>query len=269
MKKILFLLVLFCAAPFVRAAQVDTLRVESPSMQKAIEVVVIIPDLAAREQCPVVYLLHGLGGNARTWISIKPNLPEIADEEGFIFVCPDGAKSWYWDSPLNADMKYETFISSELVQYVDSHYRTIADSRARAITGLSMGGHGAMWNAIRHPEVFSAAGSMSGGVDIRPFPKNWNISDQLGTQDAHPENWENYTVVHLVPAMKPGKLALIFDCGETDFFHDVNVDFHRALLKQGIDHDFITRPGNHDEKYWKNAIDYQLLFFKKHFSREY
>ena len=85
------------------------------------------------------------GGNAKTWIGIKPNLPQIADEKGMIFVCPDGKNSWYWDSPLNPSYRYETFISSELVKYIDEHYKTIADRKGRAITGLSMGGHGAMW----------------------------------------------------------------------------------------------------------------------------
>ena len=63
------------------------------------------------------------------------------------------------------------FISSELVKYIDEHYKTIADRKGRAITGLSMGGHGAMWNAIRHKDMFGASGSTSGGMDIRPFPK--------------------------------------------------------------------------------------------------
>ena len=72
---------------------------------------------------------------------------------------------------MNADVRYETFISDELVKYVDSHYKTVADRKGRAITGLSMGGHGAMWNGLRHSDVFSAAGSTSGGVDYPPFPE--------------------------------------------------------------------------------------------------
>ena len=150
---------------------------------------------------------------------------------------------------MNADVRYETFISNELVKYVDSHYKTVADRKGRAITGLSMGGHGAMWNGLRHSDVFSAAGSTSGGVDIRPFPKNW----------------EKYTVINLVPTLRKDQIALIFDCGDSDFFLEVNKNYHEALLKQGIDHDFITRPGNHDSQYWNNSIDYQILFFWKHF----
>ena len=177
----------------------------------------------------------------------------------------DGKNTWYWDSPLNADVRYETFISNELVKYVDSHYKTVADRKGRAITGLSMGGHGAMWNGLRHSDVFSAAGSTSGGVDIRPFPKNWEMSVQIGEKAKYPENWEKYTVINLVPTLRKDQIALIFDCGDSDFFLEVNKNYHEALLKQGIDHDFITRPGNHDSQYWNNSIDYQILFFWKHF----
>lgn len=258
---------LVCLLPLgLRAAKVDTLLVKSPSMNKEIEVVVVSPDVADTKACPVIYLLHGYGGNARTWIGIS-DLPKIADEKGLFFVCPDGKNTWYWDSPLNADVRYETFISNELVSYVDSHYKTVADRKGRAITGLSMGGHGAMWNGLRHSDVFSAAGSTSGGVDIRPFPKNWEMSIQLGEKDQYPDNWERYTVINLVPTLKKGQIALIFDCGDSDFFLEVNKNYHEALLKQGIDHDFITRPGNHDSHYWNNSIDYQILFFYKHFRK--
>ena len=84
---------------------------------------------------PVVYLLHGHGDNYTCWINIKPELPQIASQYGFIVVCPDGKRSWYWDSPLHKDMQFETYISDELVHYIDSHYRTVADRRARAIAG--------------------------------------------------------------------------------------------------------------------------------------
>ncbi len=264
MKKVAVALV--CLLPLgLQAAKVDTLQVKSPSMNKSIEVVVVSPDMAATEACPVIYLLHGYGGNVRTWVGIKPDLPKIADEKGIFFVCPDGKNTWYWDSPLNADVRYETFISDELVKYVDSHYKTVADRKGRAITGLSMGGHGAMWNGLRHSDVFSAAGSTSGGVDIRPFPKNWEMSVQIGEKAKYPENWEKYTVINLVPTLRKDQIALIFDCGDSDFFLEVNKNYHEALLKQGIDHDFITRPGNHDSQYWNNSIDYQILFFWKHF----
>ena len=189
----------------------------------------------------------------------------IADEKGMLFICPDGKNSWYWDSPTNASYRYETFVASELVKYTDAHYVTIPDRKARAVSGLSMGGHGALWLSIRHKDTFGAAGSMSGGVDIRPFPKNWEMKEQLGTYEDNEEVWNSHTVVTQLDKIQNGDLALIIDCGESDFFLNVNKELHQLLLDKKIDHDFITRPGGHTGAYWSNSIDYHLLFFDKFF----
>lgn len=259
---------LYLATIALQAARVDTVLVKSPSMHKDVKVVYVVPDKAmAKVACPVVYLLHGYGGNARSWVQLKPELLQMADEKGIIFVCPDGKNSWYWDSPQDPAYRYETFISSELVNYTDANYATIRERKARAISGLSMGGHGALWNAIRHKDVFGAAGSMSGGVDIRPFPKNWEMSRQLGEMAGNEAVWEAHTVVNQLDKIANGDLALIIDCGEADFFIDVNKDLHRRLLERKIDHDFITRPGGHTGAYWNNSIDYHILFFDKFFKK--
>lgn len=268
-KSILAGILLIFVAMGMRAAQVDTVMVESRAMNKGVKVVYVVPDKALGGQaqaCPVIYLLHGYGGEAKSWITIKPELPRIADEKGIIFVCPDGKNSWYWDSPLNPAYRYETFVSSELIEYTDRHYQTVASRQGRAITGLSMGGHGALWNAFRHKDVFGAAGSTSGGVDIRPFPQNWEMSKQLGEFAANKKRWDEHTVINQIDKIQNGDLAIIFDCGESDFFLEVNKDLHKRLLGRGIDHDFITRPGVHNNAYWNNSIDYQILFFEKFFS---
>ncbi len=254
----------------LQAARVDTLLVNSPSMKKQVEVVFILPDKSLQanpEACPVIYLLHGHGGYAKRWIEIKPELPAIADEKGLIFVCPDGKDSWYWDSPLHADYRYETFVSSELVRYTDEHYATKNDRRFRAISGLSMGGHGALWLGIRHKDVFGAAASMSGGVDIRPFPNNWNMKDQLGEYETNKAVWDAHTVMTQLDKISNGDLALLVDCGEDDFFLPVNLELHKQLLARKIDHDFITRPGGHTSAYWNNSVDYHILFFQKFFEK--
>lgn len=264
--KILFATALLFAAGTMRAAVVDTLAVYSDGMKKNVQVVVITPDKPA-EACPTVYLLHGHGGNAKAWITIKPELKEIADREGMIFVCPDGNNSWYWDSPVNPAYRYETFVSKELIQYIDTHYPTRADRTGRAITGLSMGGHGAMWLALRHKDMFGAVASMSGGLDIRPFPNNWGMALLLGAEGENQSVWDEHTAINQISRLKNGDLAILFDCGYDDFFFEVNNDFHKKLLKYKIQHDFIVRPGAHNADYWKNSIDYQLLFFKKFFEK--
>ncbi len=255
----------------IQAARVDTVFVKSAAMDKEVKVVYILPDQAIASHakaCPVIYLLHGYSGNALSWIEIKPDLPQIADEKGIIFVCPDAKNSWYWDSPKNPAYKYETFTSTELVEYTDAHYATVPDRKARAITGLSMGGHGALWIAFRHKDTFGAAGSTSGGVDIRPFPTNWEMSKQLGEFAANKKLWDAYTVTNQLDKINHGDLALIIDCGESDFFLEVNKELHKRLLDRNIDHDFITRPGAHNADYWRNSIDYQILFFSKFFKKD-
>ncbi len=270
MKRLLLLpITLLLCIVSLCAQQVDTVTIHS-KMGHDLKNVVILPKSYAEgnTRYPVVYLLHGCGGNYASWITIKPELPQLASQYNLIIVCPDGLiNSWYWNSPLNKDMQFEDYISDEVIRYTDSHYRTIADRSARAISGLSMGGHGAMWNAIRHRNVFGAAGSISGGLDIRPFPTNWKMQNQLGEFAANKKRWDEHTVINLIPSLKDGDLAIIIDCGVEDFFLEVNRRAHQSLLDHNIKHDYIERPGAHNNAYWNNSIDYQLLFFHKFFAQ--
>jgi S-formylglutathione hydrolase FrmB len=183
-------------------------------------------------------------------------------------VLPDGGfASWYFDSPKDSTSRYETYIIDELVPLIDRRYKTRATADGRAISGLSMGGHGALYLAFRHQDVFGAAGSMSGGVDFRPFPDNWELDRRLGVYAQEPENWERNTVVNMLHLLKSATPALIIDCGSEDFFYKVNCRLHDELLYRNIPHDFISRPGVHNLDYWKNAVKYQLLFFNEYFNK--
>lgn len=270
MKRLLLLpITLLLCIVSLCAQQVDTVTIHS-KMGHDLKNVVILPKSYAEgnTRYPVVYLLHGCGGNYASWITIKPELPQLASQYNLIIVCPDGLiNSWYWNSPLKKDMQFEDYISDEVIRYTDSHYRTIADRSARAISGLSMGGHGAMWNAIRHRNVFGAVGSISGGLDIRPFPTNWKMQNQLGEFASNKKRWDEHTVINLIPSLKDGDLAIIIDCGVDDFFLEVNRRAHQSLLDHNIKHDYIERPGAHNNAYWNNSIDYQLLFFHKFFAQ--
>ena len=263
---ILFILFFFQS---IRAAVVDTVNTYSPSMKRNIKAVVITPDNYANAQAlPVVYLLHGHGGNYADWVTKAAGFEKAVDLYQVIIVCPDGNNSWYWDSPVDSSYRYETYVSKELVNWIDSKYRTVKSKKGRAITGLSMGGHGALYLAFRHQDVFGAAGSMSGGVDIRPFPGNWDMALRLGAYSEHPDSWEKYTVINLLYLLKPNSLALLIDCGTEDFFYKVNENLHQQLLYRNIAHDYITRPGAHNWNYWTNAIQYQLLFMSNYFKSQ-
>lgn len=251
------------------ASKVDTVVTRSAAMNKDIKAVVITPDNYNRsKQYPVVYLLHGYSGNYRDWSRVAAVL-ESADRYDQVVVCADGGfGSWYWDSPVDPSFKYETYISRELVNWVDANYSTISNARGRAIAGLSMGGHGALYLAIKHPDVFGATGSMSGGVDIRPFPNNWDMAKRLGKYAGAASRWEENTVINMLHLIEPKTLSIIIDCGTEDFFYEVNQELHRQLLYRNIAHDYITRPGAHNWPYWENAVKYQLLFFSTFFSKK-
>lgn len=261
-------LMLFVLLITMTALAQDTLTVSIPSAKMDLEVknTIILPqDYSTEKFYPVLYLLHGHGGSNVAWMNIKKSLPVEATRYQMIIVCPDGKNSWYWDSPLDAKMQYETFVSSELVNYMDQNYRTIQSPKGRAIAGLSMGGHGALWLAINHPDVFGACGSMSGGVDIRPFPNSWHMKDQLGKMKENKQRWDEHTVINQLHKIEPNSLEIIIDCGYEDFFYEVNEALHKKMLYLNIKHDYITRPGIHNSAYWANAIDYQLIFFSKFF----
>ncbi len=261
----IFLLTLTIALT-AKAAVVDTVQTYSPSMKKSIKAVVITPDNYANgKDYPVVYLLHGFGGNYADWITKAKGFEKNADLFQIIIVCPDGNNSWYWDSPVDDQYKYETYVSDELVKWIDNKYKTIRNRRARAITGLSMGGHGGLFLAFKHQDIFGAAGSMSGGVDICSFPNNWDMALRLGKYAEHLENWEKNTVTNMLYLLTPNSLSLIIDCGTEDFFYKVNEQLHQQLLLRNIPHDFISRPGAHNWPYWSNAINYQLLFMNTYF----
>lgn len=245
-------------------AQVDTMAVTTTYMVSPLKVTVALPESYLQPgdtaHYPVVYLLNGHGGSYRTWPSITP-VADIATRFGVIIVCPDGRNSWYWDSPVDKSMQMESFMLNDLVPTIDRTFRTRASREGRAITGLSMGGHGGLWLGIRHSDVFGSAGSMSGGVNIIPFPKNWHMADRLGSYVDNPRRWEEHTVINLVDDLKPGQLNIIFDCGTEDFFYKVNCDLDRALNLRGIPHVYITSPGAHNAAYWSRAIYPQMEFF--------
>lgn len=239
-------------------------------MNKYIKAVVIKPAGYTKSSTfPVLYLLHGYSGNYSNWILNVPSIKSLADQYNMIIVCPDGGySSWYFDSPVNRASQYETYISKELIDYVDAHYATIKRRAGRAITGLSMGGHGAFYLAFKHQDLYGTAGSMSGGVDIRPFPDSFGIEQDLGKYSQYPERWEQNSVINMLYLLKPDSLVLTFDVGYSDFLYPANKALHEKMLERNIPHDFTVRPGAHTWEYWGNSIKYQALFFSQFFHKE-
>ena len=264
MKKLISISLLVCWTAVAAAAKLDTVAVFSAKMQLEIKAFVVVPEHNAGEKLPTLYLLHGYNGNESSWQRIS-DLRPLSERYGMIVVCPDGENSWYWDSPTDPRSQFETFVAQELPDWIESRYDAIPSRDGRAIAGLSMGGHGAMWVALHHKDRFGAVGTTSGGIDIRPFPRSWHMKDQLGERDANPARWDAHTVMTAVDSLRNGELAIIMDCGYDDLFYGVNLKLHEKLLDKKIDHDFLVRPGGHNEAYWAVSLPYQLLFFQRWF----
>lgn len=266
MRHVVLIVCTWLLVAVAQGARVDTIRVYSPSMKKQVPVVVVEPN-KKKPHMPVVYLLHGYSDSYKSgWINKVEGITTYADRYSCLLVMPDGGfSSWYFDSPEDKTYRYETFVAGELVSYIDSHYSTLATAKGRAIAGNSMGGHGAWFLALRHPNVFGAAGSMSGGVNLCPFSKQFDIALRLGSYEKHPQRWADYSVVNVVEHASKPYPALIMSCGTDDFFYQENIKLHEKLLRLGIAHYFISSPGNHSWQYWTQALQYQMVFFNEFF----
>lgn len=124
---------------------------------------------------PVIYLLHGGGGDAGDAVAMG-HLREIMDgliadnpNAAAIVVMPDGTNGQWYDS-MGGRIQSERYVTDAVIPYVDQHFRTSASRRGRAVTGVSNGGYGAMLFAAKHPELFVAAGGMSSNLDGLTFP---------------------------------------------------------------------------------------------------
>ncbi|NJM79905.1 MAG: esterase family protein [Flavobacterium sp.] len=257
------------------AAKVDTLEIVSKSMGRTLKTAVVTPTTYSKSKLnyPVVYLLHGAYGHFQDWLKKTPTknvVAALADQYNLIIVLPEGETfSFYLDSPISKESQFETFITQEVIQKVDANYRTIATNKGRVITGLSMGGHGALYLSSKHPELFCAAGSMSGAVDMSTIfnPENLErmkplITPILGTEISSAEVLEKYAVLGKIEVIKNNKLPLIIDCGVDDFLIENNRELHRRLVYNKVPHDYTERSGAHTWEYWENALPYHILFLK-------
>lgn len=247
-------------------------RVAIPSMMmgKVYNANVILPESYFLDSnltfYPVVYLLHGHSGNYDNWYSRIPRLREWSNEYEMIIVTPEGNyNSWYLDSYQDSSSLFFSYVSQEVPAYIDAHFRTYQDARYRAIAGLSMGGHGALSIGLQHPDWFGMAGSMSGVVDLRKHPEQWEIDQQLGPYDADTLRWGAHSVVQIAEEIRNAP-HLIIDCGTEDPLLAENKALHAVLEERNIPHTYIQRPGGHDWLYWEEAISYQLLFFARLFA---
>lgn len=267
-KLLLFFTLVLGQAAF--AGTVDTVSIYSNAMRKSYKAVVVKPDAYEKGNAtyPTVYLLHGFSGAFRNWIMKVPELKKYADDYGLIIVCPDGAySSWYYDSPVDSTMRFETYIAKEVPAFIDAKYRTIKDRNARAITGLSMGGHGGLFLGFRHADLFSAVGSMSGALVIEYITRNYDVEKRLGDTATNRHYYRDLSIMKQMEKYPKDSINIIIDCGVDDFVIEMNRMAHQKMLALKIPHEYIERPGKHDWPYWANAVQYQLFYFSNHFKK--
>ena len=147
-----------------------------------------------------------------------------------------------------------------IIPFVDRNYLTIVDRKARGISGLSMGGHGAVTLAIKHPDLFGSASSLSGILDIVRHPSDWQLDQRLGSQEEYMALWEANCALSLSPKLQNQQLALFISCGLDDFALKENRDFQRKLQDLRIPHMYVEHPGAHDFDYWLGHLEEHLLF---------
>ena len=193
----------------VRAGVVEHIKVHGKSLEGNLEgdspdrdVTVYLPPSYSTERArryPVVYLLHGYGGTDANWTGRQANVPESADKlvaakplREMIVVMPNAYTlhkgSMYSNSVTTGD--WESYVAQDLVSYMDSHYRTIADRASRGLAGASMGGYGAIRIAMKRSDVFSSLYILSAcclTATINPRPAAMAAAEAVRTREAAQE----------------------------------------------------------------------------------
>ena len=225
---------------------------------------------------PVLYFLHGLFGNDHRWIDRggKEALDRLTADGTigqFIVVLPNGGETFYINSEDGKD-RYEDFFIQEFVPYIDHHYRTLATREARGISGLSMGGYGALHLAMRHPDLFGSVAATSAVlIPALPNPippeRRWQFYSRiLSHAFGSPLNqayWEKNSPLTL--AKNPSKfqgLKIYFDVGDQDRygFEKGAAILDEILDKENYPHTYALRQGGHGWEFLNQYMQHSLRF---------
>jgi S-formylglutathione hydrolase FrmB len=260
------------------SARVDCESLPSAILGREVEYCIAFPpgydDSTARY--PVLYYLHGLFEHDRSWSEHSgqqtwENLMSTGKIGKFIVVMPEGGKSFYVNS-FDGRERYEDFFIQELVPAIDQKYRTLAARDTRGISGVSMGGFGALNLAMRHPDVFGSASAHSAAL-IAKFPNplpsegRWGFYARVLQEPFGAPLNEAYFDANnpLTLAEHPERFAslkLYFDCGDQDRygFDEGAKQLDQILTSKHFPHQFVLRPGNHGWSYLDQYLHYSLEF---------
>lgn len=240
------------------------LIINSKYLNKPDTVWVFKPEaIKQNELLPLMYLLHGWSGNYKQWNNVI-DCQAYANKYNTIIVCPDGlCDSWYIDSPAENENNYASFFISDLASVISTNFNVNTDSIF--ITGLSMGGHGALYLFEMNPDYFLSAGSLSGLLELINWSNHYGLNRILDLHNnTNDDNilWD-YSVMGNLEKLYSTNKKIIVSCGSEDAFLLNNEQFVAQCKKSGIDVTFIKSRGNHNATYWRYAIDDQFDFFFK------
>src|SRR3954471_21200391 len=285
--------ILFCILVAVSASaqsRIDCSAINSRILKQAMQYCVYLPsgynETAAEhpaKRYPVLYFLHGLGDNERTlfnsggWTMIDElrSRHELGD---FLIVAPEGRRSFYINS-ADGRFPYSDFFLREFMPFIEGKYRVQATRTGRAISGISMGGYGALRFAFAHPELFSAVSAQSAAL-ITETPKQLDSAGRTGmplTGVLDPVFGKPIEVAHwnanspfLLARKNAAALrtvAIYFNCGQEDNygFEKGAAALHAELVREGIRHEYHAYPGDHSVSYFLSRFAEVMEFHSKAF----
>lgn len=290
MKQLLTLLWMALAATcFAQQGMVkESLKVKSATLGKDVEYNIYLPAdyETSTRRYPVLYLLHGYTDDETAWTQfgeanrIADRMLQSGEITPMIIVMPDAGVSWYVNS-ADGKVMYEDFFVKELIPHIDATYRSRSSREFRAVAGLSMGGHGSLIMAMKHPDLFVAAAPLSAGIltedEIVAMPdENWDevfgppYGKGLKAKErltAHLfQNWI-LKIVETANADELKKVKYYIDCGDGDFLIKGNMALHAAMIDKKVPHEFRVRDGEHNWTYWRTALPDVFKFVSESFHR--
>jgi S-formylglutathione hydrolase FrmB len=282
-----FLLLLAVSAS--AQSRIDCNSLKSRILDDAVRYCVLLPpgyDSAPPKHYPVLYFLHGLGEDEQTLFKTGGwNLIEDLREQhkigDFLIVTPEGRTTFYVNS-ADGKVRFSDFFLQEFIPYIEGKYRIRRERKARAITGISMGGYGALRFAFAYPKMFSAVSAQSAAL-MTQSPQELNAAMRSGSSlgklmgpvfgnPVDVRNWNENDPFSLAKKNKTalGSLAIYFNCGRDDEY-DFEVGataLDKQLQEEHIKHEFHLYPGNHSASYFGAHIGEVMEFHSKMFETE-
>ena len=217
----------------------------------------ILPERNPAPRWKTLYLLHGMTDDNSTW-QRQTSVERYAQERNLAVILPDGDLKWYADTPWGEN--YFDFVSRELVELSRRMFPRLSHDRNHTfVAGNSMGGYGALKCALKHPETFSRAASLSGALDAAALPF-------LPSPLADQAYWEDvFGPVGEIPGSENDLFAAAQHCrerrpdvwmwcGTEDFLYDMNLRMRDHLLNLGYSLDYSESSGDHQWFYWDREL---------------